>query len=149
VEHENPCHNGQGPVSESIVAAMYLDLYDGSTNGMPSTDADTISISFLDIWKAMKDINLGLSRTVYDYYLALLARGSVTAQQWQDNFGALGLDEATMITHSSPSTSPPEPVATSSSDQINVSVMLNTQKLPEYPEERPWPPKNRMHRRIT
>jgi hypothetical protein len=108
VEHETPCHIGQGSVSESIVAAMYLDLYDGSTNDMLSTDADTISISFLNIWKAMKDINLGLSRTVYDYYLALLARGSVTAQQWQDNFGALGLDEATMITHSSPSSpSPP------------------------------------------
>ena len=43
---------------------------------------------------------------------------------------------------------PIQPEATSNSDQVNISIVLNAQKIPEDPDDRSWPPKNRMHRRI-
>jgi hypothetical protein len=102
VEHEFPCHIGQGSVSETVVAAMYLDLYDGTANGMPTEDNDTVSITFQQIWRAMKNVPSGSQLTVYDFYQALLDIGAITQQSWFDNFATLGLDETTMIANSSP-----------------------------------------------
>lgn len=39
--------------------------------------------------------------------------------------------------------------ATSNSQQISIKATFGSQKLPNSPKDRPWPPKNRMHRKIT
>jgi hypothetical protein len=85
---------------------MYLDLYDGTTNDMPTEDSDTISITFRQIWRAMRNVPSGSQLTVYDFYQELLDIGAVTQQSWHDNFAILGLDETTMIVNSSPQGSP-------------------------------------------
>jgi hypothetical protein len=104
VDHEDPCHQGQGPISETLVAAVFFDLYDGN-NTLQSEDPDTISISFLEIWNAVKAVPFGTSITMHDFYLALIASGSITTQQWLANFDKLGFDLTTLQNNSSPTTS--------------------------------------------
>lgn len=100
VEHEFPCHTGQGSTSETIVAAMYLDLYDGPKNGMPTQDGDTINITFKQIWDAMKNIS-GPRVTAHSFYISLINSGAVTQQEWDNNFTSLALDPPTLVMNSS------------------------------------------------
>lgn len=95
VRHEDPCHIGQGSTSETIIAAMYMDLYDGGLD-FPSTDGDTLIIPFQKIWAAMKNVRNGFGLTVYDFYVALTDAGVITPQQWIDNFETLGLTVTNM-----------------------------------------------------
>lgn len=84
IEFPFPIH--QGPNSELTIAAMYWDLYDAAQ----SEDADTIALSFTDIWTAMKAVNR-INPNLKDFYQALLSNGKITQIEWDANFAILGL----------------------------------------------------------
>jgi hypothetical protein len=92
---EIPCAINAGPRDEIAVAAMYLDLYDGSNSGMYDADNDSVSLTFAQIWTAMKAIN-NSNATVYDFYLALIDTGAISIVEWDQAFFEIGLDRSSL-----------------------------------------------------
>jgi len=91
---ESPCATHKGGQDEVAVAAAFYDAFDGTLNGVPSLDGETLQINLQQIWDAMKDLELINGRTtITSFYEALLRQGSVTRNQWDQAMTPIGLEQ--------------------------------------------------------
>jgi hypothetical protein len=94
VDFENLCQDDFGPLSEFTIAAMYIDLVDGSSDMPLDEDNDGLAYSFDQVFDGMLDIG-GINPNVLDYFEAMTPE-VLSRNLWDEKFTPIGLDEATL-----------------------------------------------------
>ena len=93
-DFENLCDDDFGPRSEFTIAAMYIDLVDGSADMPIDQDNDGLAYSFDEVFSGMRRVR-GFNPNVLNYYKAMVPE-ILTRELWNEKFAAIGLDSETL-----------------------------------------------------